>query len=67
MTTVLDRARFEAAPCACYEVVRRETELLLAYLPQRQVIRNNDSIPKVVPPIADAPAAFDVRRAADAR
>jgi hypothetical protein len=55
MIAVLDRARFEAAPCTCYEVVRTETEWLLASLPQRQVIRNNDSIPKVILLVADAP------------
>jgi hypothetical protein len=67
MITVLDRARFEAAPCAGYDAVRRETDLLLAYLPQRQVIRNNDSIPKVILPLADAPATLDVGQAADTR
>lgn len=32
---VLDRARLEALSCECYEVVRKETERLLPYLPQR--------------------------------
>lgn len=29
----------------CYGVVRKETDLLLDYLPQRQVIKNTDAIP----------------------
>ncbi len=45
LITVLDRPRLEALSCECYEVVRKETDLLLAYLPQRQVIRNSDAIP----------------------
>jgi CRP-like cAMP-binding protein len=32
---VVDRARLEALSCECYEVVRKETERLLPYLPQR--------------------------------
>ncbi|CAM3750539.1 Crp/Fnr family transcriptional regulator [Pseudomonas reidholzensis] len=32
---VLDRKRLEALSCECYEVVRRETERLLPYLPLR--------------------------------
>jgi hypothetical protein len=53
LITVLDRPRLEALSCECYEVVRRETDLLLAYLPQRQVLRNNDSIPTVTLPTSD--------------
>jgi hypothetical protein len=34
-------------------VVRKETDLLLAYLPQRQVIRNSDTIPMVTLPTSD--------------
>jgi len=36
-------------------VVRKETDLLLAHMPQRQVIRNSDSIPTVTLPTADPP------------
>jgi len=57
LITVLDRPRLEALSCECYEVVRRETELLLAYLPQRQVIRNIDSIPTVTLPKSDTAKA----------
>lgn len=53
MITVLDRPRLEASSCECYEVVRKETDLLLAYLPQRQVIRNVASIPEVTLPTSD--------------
>ena len=53
LITVRDRPRLEALSCECYEVVRRETDLLLAYLPQRQVIRNTDSIPTVTLPTSD--------------
>ena len=35
---VLDRPRLERLSCECYRVVRKETDLLLHYLPQRQVI-----------------------------
>lgn len=42
---VLDRPKLESLSCECYEVVRRETDLLLDYLPQRQVIANADDIP----------------------
>lgn len=35
---VLDRPQLEALACECYEVVRSETEHLLHYMPQRQVI-----------------------------
>ncbi|MDR6713750.1 CRP-like cAMP-binding protein [Pseudomonas hunanensis] len=34
---VLDRARLETLSCECYEVVRKETERLLPYLPVRRV------------------------------
>jgi hypothetical protein len=54
LITVLDRPRLEALSCECYEVVKRETDLLLAYLPQRQVLRNNDTIPTVTLPTSDA-------------
>lgn len=42
---VLDRAKLETLSCECYGVVKKETDLLLDYLPQRQVITNPDAIP----------------------
>lgn len=42
---VLDRPRLEALSCECYSVVRKETDMLLDYLPQRQVIADPESIP----------------------
>ena len=50
LITVLDRPRLEALSCECYEAVRKETDMLLAYLPQRQLIRNSDAIPTVTLP-----------------
>jgi CRP-like cAMP-binding protein len=47
--TVLDRRRLEALSCECYGVVKKETDLLLHYLPQRQVDDGSD-IPLVVLP-----------------
>jgi hypothetical protein len=58
LITVLDRPRLEALSCECYEAVRRETDLLLAYLPQRQVIRNSGSIPTVTLPTSDTAKAL---------
>jgi len=42
---VLDRPKLESLSCECYSVVKKETDLLLHYLPQRQVIKNADDIP----------------------
>ena len=42
---VLDRPKLETLSCECYGVVKKETDLLLDYLPQRQVITNTDAIP----------------------
>jgi hypothetical protein len=42
---VLDRPKLETLSCECYAVVRKETDLLLNYMPQRQVITNTDAIP----------------------
>ncbi len=44
---VIDRPKLETLSCECYSVVKKETELLLHYLPQRHVITNTDSIPTV--------------------
>jgi CRP-like cAMP-binding protein len=42
---VLERPKLEDLSCECYSAVKKETDLLLDYLPQRQVIKNADSIP----------------------
>ena len=44
---MLGRPRLEAMSCECYRVVRRETDVLLHYLPQRQVIADVSHIPNV--------------------
>jgi CRP-like cAMP-binding protein len=54
---VLDRPKLEALACECYSVVKRETEMLLHYVPQRSVITNKESIPVVVLPTAPQPSA----------
>jgi CRP-like cAMP-binding protein len=40
LITVLDRPKLESLSCECYRVVKKETDVLLHYLPQRQVITN---------------------------
>jgi hypothetical protein len=45
---VIDRDQLEHLSCECYEVVKKETEVLLTYLPQRQLIKNPEDIPVVV-------------------
>ena len=45
---VLDRPKLERMSCECYRVVKKETDMLLHYLPQRQVIKDPDTIPTVV-------------------
>lgn len=42
---VLDRSALESMSCECYTVVKKETDMLLYYLPQRQVVTNPDVIP----------------------
>lgn len=56
MITVLDRRRLEGLSCECYRVVKKETDLLLHYLPQRQVIADVADIPTVTLPQAPPPA-----------
>lgn len=51
---VLDRNQLEALSCECYGVVKKETETLLPYLPQRQVLTNLADIPVVVLPTTNA-------------
>lgn len=46
LITVLDRPKLETLACECYRVVKKETDMLLYYLPQRQMITNPDTIPK---------------------
>ncbi|MEJ8836918.1 Crp/Fnr family transcriptional regulator [Ramlibacter sp. AN1133] len=50
LINVLDRPRLEALSCECYRVVKKETDLLLHYLPQRQVIADAGDIPTVTLP-----------------
>ena len=50
---VLDRPRLEALACECYGVVKKETEMLLGYLPQRVVAAATESIPTVILPTAN--------------
>jgi CRP-like cAMP-binding protein len=47
LINVLDRPELERLSCECYRVVRKETDLLLHYLPQRQVITDPRQIPTV--------------------
>ena len=42
---VLDRPKLESLSCECYDVVKKETDLLLHYLPQRKLVVNADAIP----------------------
>jgi len=49
---VTERLQLEALSCECYKVVKKECDLLLDYLPQRQVIRDVDAIPVVKLPVA---------------
>ncbi|MEK7258867.1 MAG: Crp/Fnr family transcriptional regulator [Pseudomonadota bacterium] len=51
MIKVLDRPKLEALSCECHGVVKKETDLLLNYLPQRQVIADVDTIPTASLPI----------------
>ncbi len=44
---VLDRPKLETLSCECYQVVKKETDLLLHYVPQRQIIKDVSAIPTV--------------------
>jgi hypothetical protein len=44
---VLDRKKLEGLSCECYAAVKNETDMLLSYLPQRQLITNTAAIPTV--------------------
>lgn len=43
---VLDRPKLETLSCECYEVVKKETDLLLGYLPHRPVLTHPRYIPE---------------------
>lgn len=45
LINVLDRPKLETLSCECYSVVKKETALLLDYLPQCRFFANSDSIP----------------------
>ena len=45
---VLNRPKLEELSCECYTVVKNETDMLLSYMPQRQVITYTDAIPTVI-------------------
>lgn len=47
---VLDRPKLERLSCECYEVVKKETDILLPYMRQRQVITNVTAIPEATLP-----------------
>lgn len=47
---VLDRPKLEKLSCECYGVVKKETDILLPYLKQRQVITNVAAIPQATLP-----------------
>lgn len=44
---VLDRPRLESLSCECYSVVKKETDVLLHYVPHRPAISDAASIPTV--------------------
>ncbi|MDO9025904.1 hypothetical protein [Zwartia sp.] len=37
--------QLEALSCECYSAVKKETDLLLNYLPQRSIIKDPETIP----------------------
>jgi len=47
---VLDREKLETLSCECYEVVKQQTDLLLPYLPKRQLITDAEEIPVAILP-----------------
>ena len=63
---VLDRPKLESMSCECYAVVKKETELLLPYLPQRQLITNSADIPTVTLPTSPLETASTPATAAPA-
>jgi CRP-like cAMP-binding protein len=52
MIKVISRTKLEGLCCECYGVVKKQTDMLLDYLPQRQVIKDVDTIPTVTLPTA---------------
>ena len=59
---VLDRQKLEQAACECYAVVHSETERLLPYLPQRQLVTRPADIPVVENKVIHAKAWARPRR-----
>lgn len=53
MIEVVDRLKLEELSCECYDSVKMATEKLLDYLPQRQIIKNADTIPKITVPTSE--------------
>jgi len=49
---VTDRPKLEKLSCECYATVKKSTDLLLDYMPQRQVIKDVDAIPTAKLPVA---------------
>jgi CRP-like cAMP-binding protein len=49
---VIDRPKLDSLSCECYSAVKKETEMLLHYVPQRNVKVDNESIPTVTLPTA---------------
>ena len=53
MIEVVDRKKLEEMCCECYGSVKMETEKILDYLPQRQIIKNADTIPRLTVPTSE--------------
>ncbi|MCA1798967.1 MAG: Crp/Fnr family transcriptional regulator [Xanthomonadaceae bacterium] len=47
---VLDRKKLETLSCECYKVVKKETDMLLDYMPQRPLIMDPEDIPTATLP-----------------
>ncbi len=47
LINVIDRKKLEDLSCECYATVKDATDVLLDYMPQRQVIKDVDAIPTV--------------------
>lgn len=44
MITVIDRPKLESLSCACYAVVKKDTDKLMYYVPQKNLITNIEAI-----------------------
>ena len=58
---MLDRPKLESLSCECYAVVKKETDALLNYMPQRQVIKDASTIPTVTLPTAERRTVANTR------